>query len=264
MILQSLAVLGGLTLAFALVIYVASRRLAVREDPLTAKLEALLPGTNCGACGFAGCRFVAELMAQGKAPPEICVAGGREIAEQIAALLGVETKKTEPLVAVIHCQGGTDRAKERFTYHGVARCSTAQLTAGGHKACDYGCLGLGDCVRACPFNAITMGKDALPVINRERCVACGKCVAACPRQIISLIPRSRKVYLGCVSHDRGRAVKNVCSVGCIACGICAKVTPNEAIKMRDNLPEIDIAAGNNFDEAVKRCPAKCFVVVKET
>lgn len=259
MIAVSIAVLGGLALVFAVMLTVASRRLAVTEDPLVARIEALLPGTNCGACGFAGCRTAAEKLALREADAAACVAGGEETAAEIAAVLGVEPGAMERRVAVVHCQGGTGRCGERFTYLGVESCLAGHLTAGGPKKCAWGCLGLGDCARACPFDALAIGPDRLPVVDESACVGCGRCVAACPRKIITLLSREHHVYLGCVSRGRGRAVKAACTVGCIACGICAKQSAEGAVAMEDNLPRLNYGAGDDFSRAAGRCPMKCFV-----
>ncbi len=256
----SILILGGLSFAFAVFLAFAARRFKISEDPLVAKIEEILPGTNCGACGFAGCHALSELLAGRKAEPGACVTGGPEAAKKIAALLGVTANVAELRVASIHCQGGKSKARSRFEYVGIKTCLSSHTTAGGPKACFYGCLGLGDCVRVCPFNALSMNKDDLPVVDENKCVACGKCVAVCPRKIITLVPRRKWTYVGCISKDRGKAVKDVCSVGCIGCGICAKVTKSGAITMEDNLPRLQIDKGLDFEEAVQRCPAHCFVV----
>ncbi len=260
----SLLVLGGLSFLFSVFLSFAARRLTVVEDPLIARIEELLPGTNCGACGFAGCHAVAELLAARRLEPDSCVVGGKETAEKIGKLLGVFVSTGERRVAAIHCQGGRDKVADRFIYVGIKTCLTAHNTAGGPKACIYGCLGFGDCVRVCPFGAIKMGKNGLPVIEESLCVACGKCVAACPRKIITLIPRKQWTYVACVSRDRGKRVQEVCPVGCIACELCARVTKSGAIRMEDNLPRLDINIGQDFQEAVERCPRHCFVVRLQT
>lgn len=259
MIILSIAVIGGLALFFALVLTFASRRLAVKEDPLVARLEGVLPGTNCGACGFAGCRAAAEALAGRRADAGACVAGGPELAAEIAAILGVSATAAARRVAVVHCQGGEGRARERFAWQGVPSCLAAGQTAGGFKQCAWGCLGQGDCVRACPFDALTMGADRLPVVSAAACVGCGRCVAACPRGIITLLPREHKVYLACVSRGRGRPVRDACTVGCIGCGVCVKVSAPGALVMEENLPRPDYGAGDDLTRAAQRCPMKCFL-----
>jgi ferredoxin len=168
------------------------------------------------------------------------------------------------LRAVVHCQGGTSRCGDRFRYVGEQDCRAANITAGGPKKCTYGCLGFGTCAEACPFGAITMSAERLPVIDPDKCTACGICVRTCPRALISLIPADAPVYLGCSVRDRGKAVRDTCSVGCIACGLCARKDPNQAIEMVDNLPVLDFEkSGGDFYAAAEVCPQNCFVVERE-
>jgi ferredoxin len=166
-----------------------------------------------------------------------------------------------PRVAAVCCRGGYKEARELFRYQGLEDCAAAQLAAGGAKACRYGCLGLGTCVRVCPFEALSMGDNGLPLVDEERCTACGLCVTACPRNIIELIPRSAQIYLACVSQDKGKAVKTVCSVGCIGCGLCAKpkITPSGAITMKGNLPVVDYrTGGTDLLVAAAKCPTHSY------
>lgn len=259
MIIESIAVLGGLAFFFSLVINQASRRLAVAEDPLVAALEAVLPGTNCGACGQAGCRAAAELLASGRAETGICPAGGPAVAGEIARLLGVEHSAAAARVAFVHCLGDRDTCRERFAYRGVASCLAADMTAGGPKACFHGCLGLGDCVAACPFGALSIDEKGLALVDGKLCTGCGKCVPACPRKIITVLPRDREIVLACVSRARGKAVREACSRGCIACGACARVSPEGAVTMVDNLPVLHYGVTGDFSAAAAKCPMKCFV-----
>ena len=219
---------------------------------------------NCGACGFVGCRGYAEAIVAGKADVTQCSVGGEDLARKIADLVGVEVGEMESYVAVVQCRGGKGKAIERAIYSGIEDCKAAHMISGGPKACVYGCLGLGSCVRACPYDAIYMGDEELPVVIEEKCVGCGNCVKACPRGIMKLVPRSQKIYLGCVSKDRAKDVKKVCSVGCIGCKLCAnpKVTPSGAVEIIDNLPVFG-PDWEDFETAVERCPNSCFVVRKE-
>lgn len=262
--LLALIVLGGLGLLFSACLAYASRRFAVREDPRVAQILDVLAGANCGACGYPGCRAFAEAVAKGDAPISGCTPGGTESTSKIARIMGMEAEVGEfvPQVAVVRCGGDRTKAREAFQYQGLEDCAAAQLVAGGSKACRYGCLGLGTCVRVCPFEALSMGEAGLPVVDDDRCTGCGLCVAACPRQIIQLIPRDAQVYLACVSQDKGKAVKAICSVGCIGCGLCAKpkVAPSGAITMDGNLPAIDYAkAGIDLLVAAGKCPTKSYV-----
>ncbi len=257
-IIAALITLGLLGLLFGGGLAFASKKFAVEKDPRIDDLNQALPGANCGGCGFAGCSAFAEALLAGNAKPSACTAGGPDTAAAVAKILGVELEDITPMVAVVQCQGGQGIAVDRFRYYGIQSCTIAHRTSGGHKACQYGCLGFGDCVRVCPFDAIAMDDNGLPVVDEDRCTACGACVRACPRSIMKLIPTDQQVYVGCVSQDKGKAVKSVCQLGCIGCGICAKVTPSGAITMKGNLPEIG-PAGTDLVIAVHKCPTKSLI-----
>ncbi len=251
-----LAILGG---GFGAVLAWVSQRFAVEEDPRVEEILEMLPGANCGGCGCPGCREFALAVLQGKTTPGACAAGNSEMVLKICSLLGLKAEDQLPMVAVVHCQGEKKKAPELFDYDGIEDCRAAVVLAEGPKGCVYGCLGLGSCAEACPFGAIKMGENGLPVVDDNLCTGCGVCVTVCPKGIIELIPKEQKIYLGCSSHDRGRKVKQVCAVGCIGCGICVKVTSGEGIQMEDNLPAIDYREGPNLVVAVHKCPQDCFV-----
>lgn len=256
--LASMLVLG---LLFGIGLMTAARKFAVDEDPRIKAVFDALPGINCGACGYKGCRAYAEAVVTG-AEVNLCIPGGSDTAQALAGLMGVELGASGPrLRAVVHCQGGTEQCRNRFDYVGAQDCRAAQITGGGPKACTYGCLGFGTCADACPFGAITMGEDRLPDIDPAKCTACGICVQTCPRAIISLVPAECPIYLGCSTHGRGKAVKDVCTVGCIACGLCARKDPNGAIQLVDFLPVLDFEKSDgDFRVAAEVCPQDCFVV----
>jgi len=256
----AMVVLGGV---FGACLALAARAFAVSEDERLDAILELLPGANCGACGYSGCRAYAEAIVGGE-QPTLCGALTEEARGKIASLMGVELSPSVRKRAVVHCQGGTDRCGQRADYEGVEDCRAAHLTSGGPKACPYGCLGFGTCAEACPFGAISMSEQRLPVINADRCTGCGVCVEACPRGLISLLDVRYKVYLGCSSRDSGRAVRSVCSVGCITCRACEKKDPNGAIKVEDALPVLDYEkAGGDFSVAAEACPMHCFVVEEQ-
>lgn len=267
-VLYSVLTIGILGIVAGGILASAARKFVVPVDPRLEELLAVLPGANCGACGYTSCRAAAKAIIEGEAAINICLAGGRKVLEEVAQIMGTagDVGELTAKVAVVNCQGGKDVAKEKFAYHGVKNCQACQLIAGGQKACSYGCLGFGDCVLVCPFGAIAMGPQGLPVIDENRCKACGKCVQACPRKIIELIPREQQVYLGCVSHDNLKKVKAVCQVGCIACGLCARpvISPGGLITMGDNLPVIHWQKDKDLkallQQAVAKCPGKCFIV----
>ncbi|WP_461367883.1 RnfABCDGE type electron transport complex subunit B [Candidatus Darwinibacter acetoxidans] len=254
--LVSLISMGSLAALFAIGLAVASKMFAVETDPKIDAIEEVLPGVNCGGCGFAGCRAFAEAVASGDAPTNGCPVGGATVAKMVAAVLGVEAAEPVKRVAQVLCKGGRAEAKQRGTYDGPQDCRLANATQGGDKACSYGCLGYGSCVKACAFDAMYMNENGLPVVIEENCTACGKCVEACPRDIIILVPEEQGVHIRCRSLDTGRAVRQVCSVGCIACQRCVKTCPTGAIYMEDNLARINYDKCTNCRECVAVCPMK--------
>jgi len=256
----ALGAMLGLGAVFGVVLATASRYLTAAEDPRLSSIVEALPGANCGACGYAGCRAYAEAVVEGE-KVGLCTVGGQEVAETLADIMDVEVEDMGDRRAVVHCQGDRDKCPPRADYDGIQDCRAAHVVSGGPKACLYGCLGLGSCADACPFDAITMGEDRLPHIDPDACTACGVCVRTCPRDLISLLNKKYTTYLGCSSHDSGKDVKSICDVGCIACGICEKKDPHEAIRMQDDLPELDHeAADGDFGEPADACPMDCFVV----
>ncbi|MDZ7722380.1 MAG: RnfABCDGE type electron transport complex subunit B [candidate division KSB1 bacterium] len=241
----------------------ASKKFAVETDPKVDEILNELPGANCGACGYPGCNAYAEAAAKGEAPANLCTPGGETVAQSISNILGISNEPSgDPKVAVVCCQGDNNNAVSKFHYQGIHDCHAAELVGGGHKACEYGCLGLGSCVESCPFDALSMGDKGLPIVDEEKCTACGICVTTCPRGIMQLIPRQQNVYLACVSQDKAKAVKSVCKVGCFACKICTtpKVTTSEAITMQGNLPKIQDIDSDDLYTAVEKCPANCYVI----
>lgn len=260
-ILNAIMSVGGLGLLFGGGLALASRALYVEVDPRVEQILEVLPGANCGACGKPGCSGFAEAVVKGEVGVADCIPGGSTVAKAIADILGLEAEVREPMVAVVQCQGSPDKAIDRFHYQGVMDCTAAQIISGGHKACPYGCLGLGSCVEACNFDAMEMGEDRLPKVFDDKCTGCGMCVEACPRNIMALIPKSAQIYLGCVSQDKGKVVKSVCSVGCTGCSLCAnpKTTPSGAITMNENLPVVDYSISDNLLVAKFKCPTNSYV-----
>jgi len=253
--------LGFLGLLFGGGLSIASKKFAVKIDPRVEMAIEVLPGTNCGACGHPGCSAYGEAVVLGKAEANLCVPGGQEVVADLARILGQEAGEAqEPKVAVVQCKGGVKEAKEKFTYQGIEDCHAAQLIGGGSKACKFGCLGYGTCVRACPFDAMAMNDNGLPIVFEDKCTGCGICVTVCPRDIMALVPVSQRVYLACKSKDRGKKVKNVCSVGCNGCTLCAnpKTTPSGSIIMEGFLPVIVDIHADDLENAVEKCPSNSF------
>ncbi len=266
-IVSAMAVLGALGLIFGAGLAIASRVFAVERDPRASLIEEALPGANCGACGAPGCSGFAEGVVEGRYPVNGCTAGGLEVAAKVAEIMGTEAGEMVAQIAVVRCQGDRDNAINRAVYTGIQDCRAAMMVDNGAKGCEYGCLGLGTCAVSCPFDAIVMSEKGLPVVDPDLCTGCGECVKACPRNIMELLPKTQKVYLGCVSKDFGKSVKAVCKVGCIGCTLCAnpKTTANEAIIMDGKLPVIQYDRVKDpvadLMNAVRKCPANCFVVL---
>ena len=255
-ILIPIGVLGALGAAFAVLLAVSSRALAVKGDPKVELFLSILPGSNCGACGFAGCLGLAESLAKGEAEPTQCLAGGAAVAAKVAEAMGVSMEAQTELVAFVACRAGRKISRMKYNYAGVQNCQAASLLFGGDKYCDYGCLGLGSCVNVCPFDALTITDEGLAVVDRAKCRACQKCVAACPRKLISMVPKNQAVLVACQNLDKGKKAKDVCSIACIACRICEKNCPSAAIAVINNLAVIDYAKCTQCGICIQKCPQK--------
>jgi len=256
-IIASVISMGGIGAVLAVFIAVADSKLSVKEDVRIERLLDALPGTNCGGCGFAGCRSLAEALLAGKAPPTSCVASGDATAVKLARILGVEVSAKKRNIAVVLCHGGTSEAKRTAEYRGAVDCTAADLTGGG-KACTYGCLGYGECVASCEFGAMAMSDDNLPIVFHDKCVGCGACVRACPRNIIELHSEDHKLFVYCRNREKGAKARKVCSVACIGCGLCVKdCAVEEGIVLNNNLAIVNNDLAPQDGEATKRCPTKC-------
>jgi electron transport complex protein RnfB len=248
--------LGLLGLAFAFLLAMFYRRFAVQVDPKQEGVMGILPGSNCGACGFPGCQGMAEALIHSQAEVTGCTAGGSAVAKKLAELMGVSVELQAEQVAFVACRAGRDRAKVKYTYAGVDNCQAAHLLFGGDKQCAYGCLGLGSCVRVCTFEAIRINEEGVAVVDREKCTGCGKCVKACPRQVIAMVPKHKSVLVGCMNKERGRQVKDACTIGCTACKICEKNCEAGAVTVVNNLAVIDFARCTECNVCVEKCPQK--------
>jgi Na+-translocating ferredoxin:NAD+ oxidoreductase subunit B len=246
--------MAALGLLFSIGLVLAYKKLKVEEDPKVIEVAEILPQANCGGCGYSGCRAFAEAVVRGEADVSGCPVGGEEVAEKIAEILGVNAGEMIKKVARIHCRGTHAAALNRGEYLGINTCYSANLI-GGNKQCSYGCLGYGDCVAACPFDAIYMGEEGLPIVREDKCTACGKCVDACPRNIIDLCPIDQNIIVFCRSLDRGPAAKKACKNACIACGICVRACP-EAIILDKNLAVITDYKKIDPEKipAIEKCP----------
>jgi len=249
------AIMAGLGALFATILAVAYRFLRVAEDPRIETVEGMLPGTNCGACGQPGCRAFAEAVVNGGSPPSSCTVSSAEGIESIADFLGVDAGARVLRVARLHCAGGAAHAGRVADYQGLPTCQAAALVGGGGKACSHGCLGLSDCARVCTFDAITMNRDGLPVVDIDLCTACGACVDACPRSLFEILPLDLPLLVQCSLPLAGDTARGLCRVACDGCGRCAADAEPGVIEMRRELPVVDPAAGQRATlEATLRCP----------
>lgn len=253
-ILLAIAVLGVLGLIFGVVLSLASSFFAVDEDERIEKISKILPGANCGACGFAGCEAFAKAVVEGTANPGGCSVGGAKTAESISEILGTDVEFVKKF-AHLKCSASCEKAPHRFEFSGLEDCRAAARLGGGPKACSYGCIGLGTCVKVCPLGAITL-KDGLARIDGDKCVACGVCVASCPKKLIEIVPANAIYFVSCASKDKGAQMKETCSIGCIGCGICKKNCPSNAIELENNLARIIPHKCENCGVCVEKCPKK--------
>jgi electron transport complex protein RnfB len=253
--LMATAIMTGLGVFFGAGLAVAHRFLHVEEDPRLDLLVDMLPGSNCGACGQAGCRAFAESLLSAVSAPSRCTVASPQSVETIAAFLGVDPGKQEKRVARLYCAGGISAARQIAEYEGFESCRAAHLVGGGGKGCAWGCLGLADCDIACTFDAIHMNEERLPVVDVDKCTACGDCVDACPRDLFEILPISHKLIVQCKAPLEGEEARRICRVACDACGRCAQDAAPGLIRMENNLPVVDYSAGGPASpDATLRCP----------
>lgn len=268
-VLIAVLVLGAIALVAALVLFAVSRKFAVAEDPRLGQVSELLPGANCGGCGFAGCSGMAAALVKGADEGSIdglmCPVGGTEVRAKVADVLGMAVEGSDPMVAVVRCNGSCEHRPRIAEYDGLLTCVAMNTCGSGETGCGFGCLGCGDCETACQFGGIKVNPaTGLPEVNEELCTACGACAKACPRHIIELRkkgPKSHRVYVQCVNKDKGAVAKKACSVACIGCGKCQKVCKFEAITVEGNVAYVDYNKCRMCTKCVEECPTGALVKV---
>ena len=255
-IIIATAVVAGVGIAIGIILGLADMKLHVDVDEKEAAILEVLPGNNCGGCGYPGCSGCASAIAKGEAAVSQCPVGGAPVAAAISAIMGVEAGDMARKVAFVHCNGNCDNAEKKYDYVGVSDCRLmSQAPGGGAKTCSYGCLGGGSCVSVCQFDAIHI-VNGVAVVDKEKCKACGKCADICPNHLIDLIPYDAQEAVACKSQDMGKIVNSYCKAGCIACHICEKNCPAGAITVDNNVASIDQETCAHCGVCVAKCPKK--------
>ncbi|HHZ16191.1 MAG TPA: RnfABCDGE type electron transport complex subunit B [Peptococcaceae bacterium] len=258
-----LAALGAI---FGIVLGIADKKFKVEADPRIEEIVNVLPGANCGSCGFPGCSGYAEAIVAGNAPLNACTPGKDEVRQKIAAIMGEEAGEAqEAKVAQLMCNGGKDRAVLQYEYEGVDDCHVAATMFKSPKACGYGCIGLGSCVKVCPFGAIKMGADQLPEVDYNLCTGCGVCVEHCPQHVLKLVGVSKLVHVRCSNKEKGKDAKAVCEVACIKCKLCEKNCPEGAIAVvgdaGNSIAVIDYDKCTSCGICVTKCPTNALEII---
>ena len=252
----SVASLGAV---FGIGLAIAAKYLHVKKDEKLISLEEIMPGYNCGACGYAGCSSYAEAIFDGSAENlTLCAPGAAETAHKIADIMGVTVEvPKEKMVAQVHCRGGKENSAAAFDYRGIKDCNAASIYFNGEKVCKYGCLGYGSCINVCPVDAISYDEEGLVWVDKDKCIACGKCIDVCPSHVIKMIPYSADYIVACNSNDKGAVVRKACKVGCIGCKMCDKQSPEGGYVIENFLASIDYSKDGDRSAGAEKCPAKC-------
>jgi len=258
----SMGSMGGLGALFSIGLAIADKKLHVEEDPRIGLILEELPGANCGGCGYPGCGSFADNIIDGTARITACAVNSPDGIEAIAAIMGIEAGAEEKKTARVLCKGGNFEAAKKGNYIGIETCIAAHLTKGGEKLCAYGCMGFGDCVEACPFDAIHINDNGLPEVTEEKCTGCGNCAVACPRNIIEIHPLSHNLFVFCKNRDEMKYAKTVCIKACLGCGACVKGVEEGQMYLENNLPVIDYDKLGVVDKLpTAKCPNQCLVML---
>lgn len=258
-ILTAVAVVGGVGLFLGIFLGIASIVFKVEVDEKEEAVLGVLPGNNCGGCGYPGCSGLAAAIAKGEAAVNACPVGGDAVGKKVAAIMGVEAGESVRMTAFVRCAGDSERTTRNYEYTGVEDCGMIKYVPdGGAKSCNHGCLGYGNCVKACPFGAITV-RNGIAVVDKEKCKACGMCVSACPKNLIELIPYDANMVVACSSCDKGPVTLKACKTGCIGCGLCVKACPVGAITVDAFHAHIDQSKCIGCGACKEKCPKKAII-----
>lgn len=258
-ILYSVAIIGAIGLVGGILLAVISHLCDTgEENERLAAIRDALPGANCGACGFAGCDSYAEAVENGSAEPNLCAPGGSDAAAKLSEILGVEIDIT-PKVAKVNCNGCDENAESKYNYTGMISCKAATALGGGMKSCNFGCLGLGDCVNVCDFGAISV-KDGVATVDENLCGGCGRCAKTCPKQVISIVPKKKAAVIPCNNKEKGGAARKNCKVACIGCSACVRACEFGAVKVENFLATVDSEKCTACGKCIDACPQKIIFI----
>ena len=257
-VLKALGALGALGLVFGAVLAVVGKKFAVETDERVTQVRSFLGGANCGACGYAGCDAFAEAVVKGEAKVNVCTPGGASSAKAIGEVMGISADAGEPMVARVRCQGVPEHVSDRYSYNGYPSCRAAAAMGGGPKTCEFGCLGLGDCLSRCVFDAIRI-ENGVAVIDENKCTGCGVCMNTCPRGVINLLPRDKTVVVLCRNKAIGKIARLQCKSACVGCKRCEKNCPSDSIHVVDGVAEINAETCTRCGACVSGCPMHCIV-----
>ena len=258
-ILLAVLIVSGIGLLIGVMLAVASIVMAVPVDEKEEAIKEELPGANCGACGFSGCDGYAKALAKGEAEPNLCPVGGAEVAKKIAAVLGVDAGDVEAKVAVVKCLGSVDNTENRFNYVGVNSCKAAVNLVGNLSSCSFGCMGLGDCAKACSYSAVSVC-SGVAIVDSQLCKGCGLCAKACPKNIIDIVPKKEHAVVRCSNCDKGAQTRKDCNIGCIGCMKCVKACEAGVLEIKNFCATVEPAKCTACKECVSACPRGCITM----